>query len=124
MERPQLAQSWRAPGRAHSTAPDIARFLGYFLEPDGRFPKPETAAAMVVNQAGVANEQWGLGWKVKPGGFRRGCSARTFGHSGVTGTLAWADPAKNRIFVILTTLPAESWNPLGIKPASNLVSGE
>jgi CubicO group peptidase (beta-lactamase class C family) len=37
-----------------------------------------------------------------------GCSEATFGHSGSTGTLAWADPRTDTIFVVLTTLPARA----------------
>ena len=29
------------------------------------------------------------------------CSSHSFGHSGFTGTLAWADPENNLIFVFL-----------------------
>ena len=41
----------------------------------------------------------------------RGCSARTFGHSGSTGTLCWADPATESICVVLTSLPARAAKP-------------
>jgi CubicO group peptidase (beta-lactamase class C family) len=65
---------------------------------------------------------WGIGFAMKPGSFGRGCSSKTFGHSGATGTLAWADPANGRVFVLLTTLPAEQSRPLVINPVSDKVS--
>lgn len=114
-----LAAPW---GGAHSTAPDIARFLSYFLEPGSKVLKPATAASMVVNQAGNVDHPWGIGFAVKHAGFGRACSPKTFGHSGATGTLAWADPASGRICVVLTTLPSEMSNKPVIKPASDLVS--
>jgi CubicO group peptidase (beta-lactamase class C family) len=40
-----------------------------------------------------------------------GCSDKTFGHTGSTGTLAWADPATKTICVVLTSLPARAVNP-------------
>jgi beta-lactamase class C len=114
-----LAAPW---GGAHSTAPDIARFLAYFLNPTGSVLKPETAAAMVVNQAGSLNQPWGIGFMVKPGSFGRACSPRTFGHSGSTGTIAWADPANQRICVALTTLPADVSQKTLLDPACDRVS--
>ncbi|MCP5110749.1 MAG: beta-lactamase family protein, partial [bacterium] len=98
-----LAAPW---GGAHSTGPDIAKFLENFLNPDGNLLKPETAAAMVKNQTAGLNEPRGIGFVVKPGSFGNACSNRTFGHSGATGTIAWADPASELTCVVLTTLPA------------------
>jgi len=114
-----LAAPW---GGAHSTAPDIARFLEYFLLP-GKGPlKRPTAAAMVANQNYGLNEPWGIGFSVKPGSFGRACSPRTFGHSGSTGTLCWADPAAGATFVILTTLPADVSGKTLLRPVSDLAS--
>lgn len=114
-----LAAPW---GGAHSTAPDIARFLEYFLAPDGRVLKKETAAAMIINQTPGLNDQRGIGFAVKPGSFGRACSPKTFGHSGATGTIAWADPASGLVCVILTTLPLRVSEKLLLKPVSDLVS--
>jgi CubicO group peptidase (beta-lactamase class C family) len=47
----------------------------------------------------------GLGFGVGQGSGSRGCSERTFGHGGSTGTLCWADPASATICVVLTSLP-------------------
>jgi CubicO group peptidase (beta-lactamase class C family) len=114
-----LAAPW---GGAHSTAPDIARFLEYFLAPNGRVLKKETAAAMIVNHTPGLNDQRGIGFMVAPGSFGKACSPKTFGHSGATGTIAWADPASKLICVVLTTLPARVSTKLLLKPVSDLVS--
>ena len=97
-----LAAPW---GGVHSTAEDIGRFLGSFLHPTGQVLKPETVANMVANQTPGLNSPWGLGWMVKPGTFGRLCSDRTFGHFGVTGTIAWSDPTADLCCVLLTTKP-------------------
>ena len=51
-----------------------------------------------------------------------GCSEKTFGHTGATGTLAWADPATDTICVVLTTLPGRAANPHPRKLASDLIA--
>ncbi|MGV3484681.1 MAG: hypothetical protein ACO1RT_09715, partial [Planctomycetaceae bacterium] len=38
------------------------------------------------------------------------CSKSTFGHTGSTGTIAWADPERDQICAVLTTLPARALN--------------
>lgn len=60
-------------GGAHSTAPDVTRFLESFLHPDGRVLKKETAASMIVNHTQPLKNPWGLGWMVKPGTFGKAC---------------------------------------------------
>ena len=108
-------------GGAHSTGSDLTKMLEYFLDPDDRVLKPETARSMLVNQNGEL-PPWGIGFDVAPDSFAKGCSDRTFGHSGSTGTLFWADPETKLTFVMLTTLPARvSREPL-INPVSDMVS--
>jgi CubicO group peptidase (beta-lactamase class C family) len=109
-------------GGAHSSAPDVAKFLELFLKPDGRILKPETAASMIVNQTQGLNEPRGLGWMVKPGSFGKACSARTYGHYGSTGTVAWADPETQLTCVLLTTRPAADSRASVLGPVSDLVS--
>ena len=94
-------------GGVHSPAEDIGKFLNSFLHPSGQVLKPETAARMIVNQTPGLNLSWGLGWMVKPGTFGRLCSERTFGHYGVTGTIAWSDPKCGLCCVLLTTKPVD-----------------
>lgn len=113
-----MAAPW---GGAHSTGPDIAQFLASFLKPGGRPLKPETARAMTVSQTGIPDQPWGIGFAVKPGSFGRQCSPKTFGHSGATGTIAWADPARNRICVVLTTLPLDASEKTILRPVCDLI---
>jgi CubicO group peptidase (beta-lactamase class C family) len=114
-----LGSPW---GGAHSTGPDLAKLLEYFLEPDDRVLKPATARSMIVNHNQGLDKPWGIGFAVQNEWFGEACSPRTFGHSGATGTLFWADPATRLTFVMLTTLPARvSREPL-TKPVSDMVS--
>ena len=53
----------------------------------------------------------GLGFAVGKGAGSVGCSDRTFGHTGSTGTLCWADPASETICVVLTSLPRRAVQP-------------
>lgn len=108
-------------GGAHSTGSDLTRLLDYFLDPDERVLKPETARAMLANQNGDL-PAWGIGFAVAPGSFGKGCSDRTFGHSGATGTLFWADQGTGLTFVMLTTLPARVSRETLINPVSDMVS--
>lgn len=109
-------------GGAHSTAPEVARFLELFLKPGGRILKRETAAAMTTNQTPGLNQPWGLGWMVKPGTFGKNCSGRTYGHYGSTGTVAWADPERQLTCVLLTTKPAAQSRDGLLGPVSDLAS--
>ncbi len=120
------SQYWRdfgAPwGGAHSTAPEVAKFLAMYLTPDGRILRRETARSMIVNQTPGLNVPWGIGWMVKPGNFGVACSNRTFGHYGATGTVAWADPETATQCVLLTTKPASQSRDGLLGPVSDIVS--
>jgi CubicO group peptidase (beta-lactamase class C family) len=109
-------------GGAHSTVSDLAQFLQYFADPDGRVVKRETAAAMTANQTQPLSKRWGLGWMLNSGQFGNGCSDETFGHSGSTGTLCWHDPKKDRSFVLLTTKPAAQSERTLLLPVSERIS--
>ena len=101
----ELGVPW---GGAHATAADITKLLRYFLKP-GKGPlKPATAQLMVTPQ----NAEYGLGWAVKP---------EPFGHGGSTGTLCWANAAKDVTFVLLTSLPASESQKTVLDPASRAV---
>lgn len=103
------SQYWRklgAPwGGVHASAPDIARFLAEFLEARGNLLKPETARLMIQNHNPAGFTQRGIGFQVGSEAGSPGCSEKTFGHTGSTGTLCWADPATKTICVVLTSLP-------------------
>ncbi|MGH7170903.1 MAG: serine hydrolase domain-containing protein [Gemmataceae bacterium] len=98
----KLGAPW---GGTHASAPDIARFLGEFLGGRGKILKPETARLMIENHNPKGFTPRGLGFGVGKESGSPGCSERTFGHTGSTGTLCWADPASETICVVLTSLP-------------------
>src|SRR3954452_5235690 len=104
----KLGAPW---GGAHASAPDIARFLDEFLGARGRAVKPETARLMIRNHNAAGLAPRGLGFAVGTESGSPGCSARTFGHTGSTGTLCWADPVSDTICVVLTSLPARALRP-------------
>ncbi len=104
----KLGAPW---GGAHCSAADVGRFLDEFLHAKGAVVKPETAKRMATNQNGAGLTPRGLGLNVGAAAGSPGCSEKTFGHTGSTGTLAWADPATETICVILTSLPARAVQP-------------
>jgi len=130
------SEYWRdfgAPwGGLHSTAADLTVFLRAFLRggSDGgeRILDEETVAEMTADQIPFPDATWGLGW-----GFRDSpawtylgdrVSAEAFGHSGATGTLAWADPERDLTFVCLTTLPIKDHEDGFFETLSNAVVEE
>jgi len=104
----KLGAPW---GGTHASAPDVATFLDEFLGAHGRAVKPETARLMVKNQNPEGLTPRGLGFAVGKGSGSSGCSDRTFGHTGSTGTLCWADPATETVCVVLTSLPSRGAKP-------------
>ena len=104
----KLGAPW---GGTHASAPDIARFLGEFLHAKGAAVKPETARLMIRNHNRPEQTPRGLGLNIGKGAGSAGCSDKTFGHSGSTGTIAWADPVIDTICVVLTSLPGRAVTP-------------
>jgi CubicO group peptidase (beta-lactamase class C family) len=98
---------WRALGSpwggVQASAADVGRFLEAFLWPRGELFAPEVARLMVQNHNAPGIKPRGLGFDLGLTG-----SATSFGHSGSTGTLAWADPERDLVCVVLTTLPAQT----------------
>lgn len=107
-------------GNIIATALDVARFFQLFLDrgmAGGRqVIAPATARLMIANQtAGLCGGiegfmtwndcAWGLGFDLRgvkqPHFSGEFSSATTFGHSGVAGTFAWADPARDLVCVML-----------------------
>ena len=115
----QLGSPW---GGAHGSAADVARFLDAFLHPQGKLLKPETARLMITNHNPPGVRPRGLGFVLgnSLGGPQN--SDQTFGHGGATGTLCWADPRSDSIFVVLTTLPMEAADPHPRTVTSRLVA--
>lgn len=109
-------------GGAHATAENVARFLRSFLTGDGRVVRPATGQLMITNQNTKLKDPWGIGFSVKPGSFARRCSPSTYGHSGSTGTLSWADPVTGACFVLLTTWPADQSSKALLHPVSDQIS--
>jgi CubicO group peptidase (beta-lactamase class C family) len=106
----KLGAPW---GGTHASAPDIATFLGNFLVARDKVVKAETTRLMIGNHNSEGLTPRGLGFAVGKESGSPGCSERTFGHTGSTGTLCWADPASETICVVLTSLPrrAEKRHP-------------
>ena len=114
-----LAAPW---GGAHSTVDDLAGFLGSFMHSDLRLLREETARLTIADHTPMMEAHRGIGFMVGPAGFGKGCSMKTFGHSGSTGTLAWADPETDTSFVLLTTLPKNVSGELLLHPVADLAS--
>jgi CubicO group peptidase (beta-lactamase class C family) len=115
----KLGAPW---GGTHASAPDLARFLGEFMEARGQVVKPETARLMIQNHNPAGFTPRGLGFGVGKESGSPGCSERTFGHTGSTGTLCWADPASRTICVVLTSLPGRAVKPHPREVASERVA--
>jgi CubicO group peptidase (beta-lactamase class C family) len=103
----KLGAPW---GGTHASAPDVAAFLTEFLGVRGQAVKSETARLMVKNHNPAGLTPRGLGFALGKGAGSRGCSERTLGHTGSTGTLCWADPESETVCVVLTSLPARAKN--------------
>ena len=104
----KLGAPW---GGTHASAPDVGRFLGEFLYARGQALRPDTAKLITRNHNAPGLVPRGLGFGVGKGAGSAGCSDQTFGHTGSTGTLCWADPARDTICVVLTSLPARAIQP-------------
>jgi CubicO group peptidase (beta-lactamase class C family) len=116
----KLGAPW---GGMNCSAPDVARWLAELLHPSGRGVLPETARMMRRNHNREGHVPRGLGLALgQPLGGEH-VSNETFGHTGSTGTIAWADPASDTICVVLTTLPARAVDPHPRQLASRCVAG-
>jgi beta-lactamase class C len=105
-------------GGAVGSARDVARFMTAFLSesPLPGFLSPVTLEAMTRVQSGDLaggvpgsatwpRAEWGLGFEVRgdkrPHPFGELTSPETFGHTGISGTMAWADPDSGLVCVVL-----------------------
>ena len=117
-------------GGVHSTTTDLAILLQTFLNGGvfngKRVFSVATVAAMTRDQNTHVGAPWGLGWGLATSRvwsyFGDLCSPRTFGHSGATGTVAWADPERKLVCVILTTRPSGEDGGRLLRLVSNAVS--
>ena len=115
----KLGAPW---GGTHASAPDLAKFLAEFLNETGTVVKPETAKLMVKNHNPPGLTPRGLGLALGAGAGSAGCSENTFGHTGSTGTIAWADPTTHTICIVLTSLPGRAVHPHPRDLASDAVA--
>ena len=92
----------RASGGMISTASDYARFLQMYLS-RGRYgdvqivSEESVAAATRGDIASGARTAYGLGWQVAGDG--------AYSHAGSDGTMAWVDPSRDLIGLVLTQSP-------------------
>ena len=98
----------RASGGMISTAPDYARFLQMHLNRgrygDARILSEESVTAATWGDiASGTGTAYGLGWQV--------AAAGAYSHGGSDGTMAWVDPARELIGMVLTQSPG-GVNPL------------
>lgn len=97
-------------GGMHSTVGDLAVLLQTMLDGGAwgghRLLSPAAVRAMTADQNGPLDAPWGLGWARRDSRvwsyFGELVSPATFGHVGATGTVAWADPERQLLCVILT----------------------
>lgn len=115
----ELGAPW---GGVQASAPDVARFLDAFMKPFHSIFKPEVARMMTQNHNPPNLESRGLGFDSEMSASCKNCSHETFGHTGSTGTIAWADPVRDRVCVVLTTLPARAITPHPRQLASDHIS--
>jgi CubicO group peptidase (beta-lactamase class C family) len=84
----------------------LQTFLNKGVYNGKRIFSPATVKAMTSDQNTRLQTPWGLGWalgrSIVWNFFGDLVSASTFGHTGATGTVAWADPESQVICVILT----------------------
>jgi CubicO group peptidase (beta-lactamase class C family) len=126
-------QYWRDMGHPwggmHSNVYDLGIFLQMFLN-GGRYNgkrilSPSTVKTMTSDQNREISAPWGLGWALKRSSvynyFGDLGSDHTFGHVGATGTVAWADPEKDLLCVILTTRALSEDNGFLLRRVSNVV---
>lgn len=105
-----------------STVADLAAFAGDLLTPMTVSPQLH-AEAVTVQFPGLDGvlpgygpqrpNDWGLGFEIRDGKSPHWTgavnSARTYGHFGQSGTLIWADPAIERVLVVLTDRDFGDW---------------
>jgi CubicO group peptidase (beta-lactamase class C family) len=122
----KLGHPW---GGMHSTVDDLAIFLQMFLNGGIYGGKRVLGRATVETMIADKNKQlghpWGLGWGLQTSSawnaFGELSSDRTFGHSGATGTVAWADPQRELLCVILTTRPWRQDKGFLLRRIANIV---
>ncbi len=116
-------------GGMHTTTSDLYKLLETFLnggEYNGhRVFNPATVREMTTDQNQAIHAPWGLGWAVGRSkawnAFGNLVSPETFGHAGATGTVAWADPRRQLVCVVLTNRPYATDDGQLLRMVSNAV---
>lgn len=122
----EMGHPW---GGLHATASDLAILLQTFLNggvyAGRRLFSSATVEAMTRDQNTDLKAPWGLGWALGDSPvwnhFGELGSPGTFGHVGATGTVAWADSARDLLCVLLTTRSASHEDGLLLNRVSNMV---
>jgi CubicO group peptidase (beta-lactamase class C family) len=122
----KLGHPW---GGMHSNVDDLGIFLQMFLNGGSHAGKRilgrPTVQAMLADHNQGLGHPWGLGWGLQRSSawnaFGELSSDRTFGHSGASGTVAWADPQRELLCVILTTKPWRQDNGSLLRRIANVV---
>ncbi len=104
----ELGAPW---GGTQASVLDVGRFMQEFLLEQENVLKRETKKMMVSNQAPRRLTPRGLGFNVGATAASPGCSMQSFGHTGSTGTIAWADPTTRTVCIVLTSLPGRAITP-------------
>ena len=80
---------------------------------------------MTRDRNGAVGAPWGYGWALRDSPvwnyFGDLGTAGTFGHVGITGTVAWADPGRQLICVLLSNRSAAHQDGFLLKSISNMV---
>ncbi|MEO9482607.1 MAG: serine hydrolase [Ekhidna sp.] len=90
-----------------STATDLAKMMYMFMN-DGYYGGRQYLSSATIDQLNVRyfeKNRRGLGWDKKDGKKDSASSLasdRSYGHTGFTGTMVWADPEEDLIYVFLS----------------------
>ena len=117
-------------GGMHASVSDLAILMQTFLDGGSyggvRLLASDTVAQMTRDQNPALGTPWGLGWGLATSPVWVYCgkrvSRRAFGHSGATGTVAWADPESRMLAIILTTRPTAEDDGRLLHTVSNAVA--
>jgi CubicO group peptidase (beta-lactamase class C family) len=88
-----------------STARETLRLANQFLANQTKLLKPVTCELFRRNMTAGLDEARSFGWQLaetKDSAAGPDLPRDSFGHSGFTGTSCWIDPARERVFILLT----------------------
>lgn len=101
-----------------ATARDVFAIVQTYLNENGTILPLEMVERSRRNHTPGMDENRGLGWQL-PGNNPQGPAAMfsegSFGHTGFTGTSAWADPGRDLVIVLLTNRLHPTFRPLNMQ---------